>query len=86
MGKQPAGAPRDTQKRLTAADIKWWFGQTLSWAREGLHAIDAVEVALEGCDDIGFALPDDLAAYEKVYVDGLEEVGRLLKGVRARPQ
>lgn len=30
--------------------------------------------------------PDDLAAYEKVYVDGLEEVGRLLKGVRARPQ
>jgi hypothetical protein len=46
----------------TAADIKWWFGQTLSWAREGLHAIDAVEVALEGCDDIGFALPDDLAA------------------------
>ncbi len=30
--------------------------------------------------------PGELAAYEKVYVDGLQEVGRLLKGVRARPQ
>lgn len=30
--------------------------------------------------------PDDLAAYEKVYVDGLKEVGRMLKGVRAAPQ
>lgn len=30
--------------------------------------------------------PGDLAAYEKVYVDGLQEVGRLLKGVRARPR
>lgn len=30
--------------------------------------------------------PDDLSAYEKVYVEGLQEVGRLLKGVRARPR
>lgn len=30
--------------------------------------------------------PDDLVAYEEVYVDGLEEVGRLLKGVRAKPR
>lgn len=30
--------------------------------------------------------PGDVAAYEKVYVDGLQEVGRLLEGVRARPR
>lgn len=30
--------------------------------------------------------PGDLAAYEQVYVDGLQEVGRLLTGVRARPR
>jgi 7-cyano-7-deazaguanine synthase in queuosine biosynthesis len=29
--------------------------------------------------------PQDLAAYETVYVEGLQEVGRLLNGVRARP-
>jgi hypothetical protein len=29
--------------------------------------------------------PQDLAAYEAVYVQGLEEVGRLLTGVRAEP-
>lgn len=28
--------------------------------------------------------PDDLAAYETVYVDGMREVGRLLEGVQAR--
>jgi Winged helix DNA-binding domain len=44
----------------TATDIKWWFGQTLSWTREGLRSIEAVQVALEGCDDAGFVLPDDL--------------------------
>ncbi len=46
----------------TATDVKWWFGQTLSWAREGLRSIDAVAVALEGCDDAGYVLPDDLDA------------------------
>lgn len=30
-------------------------------------------------------LPGNFAAYEKVYVDGMEEVGRILKGVRAKP-
>ncbi|MUL45153.1 winged helix DNA-binding domain-containing protein [Mycobacterium sp. CBMA293] len=44
----------------TVTDVKWWFGQTLSWAREGLRAIEAVEVELEGSDDTGFVLPDDL--------------------------
>jgi hypothetical protein len=29
--------------------------------------------------------PDDLEAYEKVYLDGMREVGRLLRGVRAAP-
>lgn len=29
--------------------------------------------------------PQDLAAYEAVYVEGLREVGRLLEGVRAKP-
>jgi hypothetical protein len=29
--------------------------------------------------------PDDLAAYEAVYVSGLQEVGRLLNGVKAEP-
>lgn len=46
----------------TATDVKWWFGQTLTWAREGLRSIEAVEVALEGGDDAGFVLPDDLDA------------------------
>lgn len=46
----------------TATDVKWWFGQTLTWAREGLRSIEAVEVGLEDCDDAGFVLPDDLDA------------------------
>ncbi len=42
----------------TVTDIKWWFGNTLTWARSALHDIDAVEVDLDGVP--GFALPDDL--------------------------
>jgi hypothetical protein len=42
----------------TVTDIKWWFGNTLTWARHALRDIDAVEVDLDGCQ--GFALPDDL--------------------------
>ena len=42
----------------TVTDIKWWFGNTLTWAREALRDIDAVEVDLDGTP--GFALPDDL--------------------------
>jgi hypothetical protein len=42
----------------TVNDIKWWFGNTLTWARHALHDIDAVEVDLDGTP--GFALPDDL--------------------------
>jgi hypothetical protein len=42
----------------TVADIKWWFGNTLTWARQALRDIDAVEVDIDGT--AGFALPDDL--------------------------
>jgi hypothetical protein len=42
----------------TVTDIKWWFGNTLTWARQALRDIEAVEVDLDGAQ--GFALPDDL--------------------------
>lgn len=42
----------------TVTDVKWWFGNTLTWARHALRDIDAVEVDLDGTP--GFVLPDDL--------------------------
>lgn len=42
----------------TVTDVKWWFGTTLSWAREALDAVGAVPVDLHGTP--GVALPDDL--------------------------
>jgi hypothetical protein len=42
----------------TAADVKWWFGTTLTAAREALTDIGAVEVDLDSGP--GYALPDDL--------------------------
>jgi len=42
----------------TETDIKWWFGNTLTWTRHALRDIDAVEVDLGGTP--GFALQDDL--------------------------
>ncbi|OBG27215.1 winged helix DNA-binding domain-containing protein [Mycobacterium sp. 852002-51057_SCH5723018] len=42
----------------TAADIKWWFGSTLTAARNALADIGAVAVDLHGGP--GYALPDDL--------------------------
>ncbi|WP_123027826.1 winged helix DNA-binding domain-containing protein [Mycolicibacterium stellerae] len=42
----------------TVTDIKWWFGNTLTWARQALRDVDAVEVDMDGTP--GFALPDDL--------------------------
>jgi hypothetical protein len=44
----------------TEADVKWWFGQTLSWVRGGLRDVGAVEVALAECSVPGYVLPDDL--------------------------
>jgi Winged helix DNA-binding domain len=42
----------------TVSDVKWWFGNTLTWARHALRDIEAVEVDVDGSP--GFALPDDL--------------------------
>jgi hypothetical protein len=42
----------------TVDDVKWWFGHTLTWAREALRAVGAVEVDLGRTT--GWALPDDL--------------------------
>lgn len=42
----------------TVADIKWWFGSTLTAVRRALGDIAAVEVDLAGGP--GYALPDDL--------------------------
>ncbi len=42
----------------TVTDIKWWFGNTLTWARHALRDIGAIEVDLEGSP--GYVLPDDL--------------------------
>ncbi|MGA7050166.1 MAG: winged helix DNA-binding domain-containing protein [Mycobacterium sp.] len=42
----------------SVADIKWWFGTTLTAVRRALNEIGAVEVDLHG--RAGYALPDDL--------------------------
>ncbi len=42
----------------TVTDIKWWFGNTLTWARHALRDVGAVEVDLAGTP--GYVLPDDL--------------------------
>jgi hypothetical protein len=39
-------------------DVKWWFGSTLTWARDGLRDVGAVQVDLHGVT--GWVLPDDL--------------------------
>jgi Winged helix DNA-binding domain len=43
----------------TAADIKWWFGTTLTTTRKALADIGAAEVSLDSGP--GYALADDLA-------------------------
>jgi hypothetical protein len=70
LGKQRTPIPvREAQAHLTgrwmrtfgpvtAADIKWWFGTTLTAVRTALTDIGAVEVDLDGSP--GYALPDDL--------------------------
>jgi hypothetical protein len=42
----------------TVNDVKWYFGHTLTWARDGLRDVGAVEVDLAGTP--GYVLPDDL--------------------------
>ena len=41
----------------TVTDVKWWFGNTLGWARQALRDIEAVEVDMDGTP--GFVLPGD---------------------------
>jgi hypothetical protein len=48
----------------TVTDVKWWFGNTLTWARHALRDIGAVEVDVHGTP--GFALPDDLDVEQEV--------------------
>jgi hypothetical protein len=43
----------------SAADIKWWLGQTVGAVRQALHDLEAVEVELDG-GTTGHLLPDDL--------------------------
>lgn len=43
----------------TVADVKWWFGTTLTAARQALADVGAVQVELHG-SGAGWALPDDL--------------------------
>ena len=40
-------------------DVKWYFGHTLTWARDGLRDLGAVEVDMDGTP--GYVLPDDVA-------------------------
>jgi Winged helix DNA-binding domain len=42
----------------TVDDVKWWFGNTLTWARDGLRDVEAVAVDVHGSP--GYVLPDDL--------------------------
>ncbi len=48
----------------TAADVKWWFGTTLTAVRKVLGDIGAVEVELD--TGAGFALADDMEAEPEV--------------------
>lgn len=41
----------------TVTDLKWWFGNTLGWARQALADVGAVEVDLDGL--VGYTLPGD---------------------------
>lgn len=46
------------EHRRLVADVKWWFGTTLTAARKALSDIGAVEVVLGS--GAGYVLPDDL--------------------------
>jgi hypothetical protein len=48
----------------TAADIKWWLGNTMGAVRKALSRVNAVEVDLDG--QSGYLLPDDLEATDPV--------------------
>lgn len=70
LGGAPTPVPADTAAveavgrwlrafgPATVTDVKWWFGHTLTWARQTLQALGAVDVDLHGSP--GYVLPDDL--------------------------
>lgn len=43
---------------VTVEDVKWFFGHTLGWTRDGLRDVGAVQVDVDGVP--GWVLPDDL--------------------------
>jgi hypothetical protein len=47
----------------TVNDVKWWFGHTLTWARDALRDLGAVAVDMHGTP--GYVLPDDLEPEQK---------------------
>ena len=44
----------------TEADLVWWLGATKGIVRHALAELDAVAVSLDGTDEVGWLLPDDL--------------------------
>src|SRR5664279_130579 len=46
----------------TVSDIAWWLGGTRAGVRHALADVGAVEVTMEGSDEVGHLLPDDLDA------------------------
>jgi hypothetical protein len=67
----PIGASAELTRRwlrtfgpATAADIKWWFGTTLTATRKALADIGAVDVELDSGP--GYALSDDLESEPEV--------------------
>jgi Winged helix DNA-binding domain len=70
LGVRPDGMPAEKARAelvsrwlrvfgpATVADVKWWFGMTLTAARQALRDVGAAEVDLGGMP--GVVLPDDL--------------------------
>lgn len=48
----------------TERDLQWWLGSTLTAVRRSLADVGAVPVGLEGSEDVGWLLPDDLEPVE----------------------
>lgn len=44
----------------TETDLVWWLGSTKAAVRTALTAVEAVPVSLDGTDELGWLLPDDV--------------------------